>query len=56
MEFFPEIKDYEIKNLNRTYQIGYKGLKDKYEKSTKEFLKRFKKKSSIKDQITNLFN
>jgi hypothetical protein len=56
MEFFPEIKDYEIKNLNNTYEIGYKGLKNKYEKSTKEFLKKFKKKSSIKDQIIKLFN
>jgi len=56
MEIFPEIKDWEIKSIDRGYEIGYKGLKKKYEKSTKEFLKRFKKKSSIKDQIFNLFN
>ena len=56
LEFFPELKTSQIKQLNKRYVKGYEGLQNQYERAAKKFLKRFKKKSSIKDQIFNLFN
>ena len=56
IEIFPEFKTYAIEQIQKRYSKGYEDLKNQYEKAAKKFLKRFKKKSSIKDQITNLFN